>query len=122
MKSKIISQKKNPFLGREEILIEFENNTTPSYEEIKKSLGKNEDLTVIKKVRANFGRYKFVADVVVYEDKDRKDKVEVIPKKIRKKMAEEKKKAEEEARKAAEATKKAEEEAKAQENKTEEVQ
>ncbi|MFA4960217.1 MAG: hypothetical protein WC548_00990 [Candidatus Pacearchaeota archaeon] len=95
MESKIISQKKNPFLEREEIVIEIENGVTPSYDEVKKIVGKDKELVVIKKVSANFGRYKFIAEVVVYDNKEAKDKIEVVPKKIRKKMEEEKKKAEE---------------------------
>ena len=109
MKSKIISQKRNPSFEREEIIIEVENNVTPSYDEIKKIIGKNEDLIVVKKVSANFGRYKFMAEAVVYDSVEVKNKIEVIPRKIRKKIEEERKK------------KEAEEKAKSAENKTEGV-
>lgn len=113
MESKIIKEKKNPFLNRTEFVIELTNNTTPTYNEIKEKLGKNSELTVVKRINTNFGKKSFVAEVVVYDSANDKEKVEVIPKKIKKKMEAEKKKAEEEARKAEEAAKKAEEEAKA---------
>lgn len=113
MKPQIINQTKNPNLKREEFILEFNSEVTPSFDEIKKSLGKEEDLTVVKKVHANFGKRKFLADVFVYEDSVSLKEIETIPKKIRKKMeAEEKKRLEEEKKAAAEA-KKAEEEAKA---------
>ena len=96
MKSKVISQKKNPFLEREEIVLEIEDKVTPSYEDVKKIIGKDADLIVVKNVSANFGRYKFMAEVVIYNNKEAKEKIEVIPRKIRKKMDEEKKKKEDE--------------------------
>jgi ribosomal protein S24E len=122
MKANIISRIKNPFFEREEIVIEINEKLTPSKEDVKDFLGGEKEKIIVNKIDANFGRYTFVADVHVYDSEESRQKVEVIPKKIRKKMAEEKKKAEEEAKKAAEAAKKAEEEAKAQENKAEEAQ
>jgi len=100
MKTKILKQEKNPFLGREEILMEIESKSAPNTNEVKKAVGKDENLIVVNKITNNFGRKIFVADIFVYESAEAKGKVEVIPKKIRKKMEEEEKKAEEEAKKA----------------------
>jgi ribosomal protein S24E len=115
MKTKIIKQEKNPFLKREEFLIEIESESAPRTQEVISKLGKDEKLTVVKKIDTNFGRQKFMTEVVVYEDEKSREEVETIPQKIRKKMEAEKKAAEEEAKKkAAEeaAAKVAEEEAK----------
>jgi len=92
MEAKILKQHKNPLLHREEILISIESESSPSFEEVKKHMGKNEDLVIIKRVKGNFGAKSFNAEVFVYDSKEAKDKVEVIPKKIRKKMEEEAKK------------------------------
>jgi ribosomal protein S24E len=108
MKIEIIKQEKNPFLQREEYMIEIQNEVTPSFDELKQEMKTDADLTVVKKINTNFGRNTFVAEVVVYEDKKAKQSVEVIPRKIKKKME-----AEEKA--AADAAKKAEAEAKAAE-------
>ena len=113
MKSKIIKQEKNPFLEREELILEIENSVTPTSEEVKKEIGKNEDLIVIKKINTSFGKQTFIIEAFVYDNIDVKSEVETIPQKIRKKM-EADKKAEAEATK-----KKAEEERKAEEEKTE---
>lgn len=119
MKTKIIKQERNPFLEREELVLEITKDATPTYDEVIGAVGKENDLTVVKKVHSNFGRQTFLADVVVYDNKEAKDKVEVIPQKVRKKMEADRKAAEEEAKKkvAAEAeAKKAEEEAAKEEN------
>lgn len=123
MKHKIITQNKNPLLHREEMLIEFESESAPSFDDIKKTINKDNELTIVKRVDGNFGQHKFTADVLVYESKEAKDRVETIPKKIRAKMAEEEKKRLEEEKAKKEAEKKAAEEAKkAEEEKTEEKQ
>ena len=96
---KIISHKKNPSLEREEFVLEIENRVTPSYAEVEKIIGKNNELTVVKNVSANFGRYKFMAEAVVYDNVEAKNKIEVVPRKIKKKIEEERKKKEEEEKK-----------------------
>ena len=125
METKIISQEKNPFLERKEMVLEIKNETTPSFDEVKTEIGKDAELIVVKKVNTNFGRQVFMVEAVVYDSKEAKDKVETVPQKIRKKIAEEAKeatedakKAEAEAKKATEDAKKAEEEAKAAEAET----
>ena len=112
MVSKIIKQEKNLFLEREELALEIRSEIAPSYEEVKTAIGKDTDLTVIKKINANFGKQIFIAEVVVYDSKEAKNKVETIPKKVRKKIAEEKKTTNDTAKKAKTEAKKAEEETK----------
>ena len=85
MNSKLISQNKNPFLHREEIILEIESNTAPSFENIKKEIGKDPDLTTIKKINSNFGRHTFTAEVFIYDSKQAKDKLEKTPKSAEKK-------------------------------------
>ena len=98
MKIETINQQKNPFLKREELTIKIENDTTPSFDELKKQIGKNEDLTVIKKINTSFGKKIFIAEALIYDNQEAKNKIETIPKKIRKKMkADEKAKAKVEA-------------------------
>jgi len=110
MKTQIIKQEKNPFLGREEFTIEITNEKSPTYEEVKTELGKDKDLTVIKKINTNFGRKTFLVEAVVYDNAELKEKIETVPQKVRKKIEAEKKATEEAAKKAKEETKKAEEE------------
>jgi len=111
VKLKIIKQEKNPFMEREELTIEIITESAPSASEVVAELKKDEALTVVKKINTSFGQQKFIADVFVYENIEAKKKIETIPKKIRKKMATEKKAEEEAAKKAVEAEKKAAEEA-----------
>ncbi|MCR4284589.1 MAG: hypothetical protein NUV97_00915 [archaeon] len=118
MKTQIISQEKNPFLNREEIVLGITSEITPNVDSIKEAIGKDKDLIVVKRVNSNFGRQTFTANIFVYDSKESKDKVETIPQKVRIKMAKDKKEAEEVAKKEAEA--KAAEDA-ANETKVEEV-
>jgi ribosomal protein S24E len=120
MKSKIISQAKNPFLKREEITLEITSGSSPTESEAKEQIGKDESLTVIKKINTNFGRQTFLVEAVVYNDAKAKEEIETIPQKVRKKIEADKKAAEEEVKKKAaaeaeEAKKKAEEEKAAKE-------
>lgn len=111
MEHKIISQEKNPFLSREEFKLQISAEANPTEDAVKEAVGKDADLTVVKKLGNGFGKNEFTADVVVYDSAEEKEKVETIPKKVRKKMEEEKKAAEEAAAKKAEEEKKAAEEA-----------
>ena len=85
----IIKQQKNPLLYRQEILMEIQSESNPSFSEIKKELGKDEDLVVIKRINGNFGETIFSAEAFVYDSKEAKDKIERIPRRIRAKLAEE---------------------------------
>jgi ribosomal protein S24E len=100
MKLNIASQEKNPFLEREELVVEITEEAMPTKEGILEALGKDKDLCVIKKINSNFGRGKFVADVTVYNTPEAKSKYMTIPKKVRAKMEADKKSAEEAAKKA----------------------
>jgi ribosomal protein S24E len=126
MEFKITSQKKNPLFLREELEIEVVSDNNPQKKEILEFLKKNPELCVIKEIQGNFGRDVFSVLVFIYDNIEAKERTEYIPRKIRKKLEEEKKKAEEEAKIKAEAEKKKAEEEKAAEaakveTKTEEV-
>ncbi len=99
MKIEIINKIKNPFLNREEMIVEIVNESAPTIDSIIEAVGKDKELTVVKKVDSNFGVNKFSSEVFVYDSKESREKVETIPKKVKKKMEEERKKAEEEAKK-----------------------
>ena len=107
MKTKIIKQEKNPFLQREELIVEIVSESTPNSTELISNLKKDDSLTVVKKINTNFGQQKFLAEIFVYESLEAKERIETIPQKIRKKIAADKKNEEETAKK------KAKEEAKA---------
>ena len=95
MNSKIISQQKNPFLQREEITIEIQNEVTPKTEEVKTAIGEDANLTIIKKINTNFGKQTFTAEALIYDNNEAKNKIETIPQKIRKKIQADKKTAKE---------------------------
>ncbi len=77
METKIIKQEKNPLLEREEILIEIKADSTPSAEEVKKIVGKDENLVVVKKINSSFGKRVFTAEVFVYDSVEVKNRIEV---------------------------------------------
>ncbi len=118
MESKIISQNSNPFLEREEFMLKIVNRASPTKYEVIAELGKNAELTVIRKIHTNFGKQSFIVDLVVYNSLEAKSKYMAIPKKVRIKMekdrlereAEEKKKKEAEEKAATEAAAAAKEE------------
>lgn len=99
MKTKIINQKKNPFLEREEFLMQITSDSTPTKTQIIEELGKDKELTIIKKIKQSFGKKESIAEIFVYEDKTAKDKNEVITRKKRRKIDEERKKEKEEKKK-----------------------
>jgi ribosomal protein S24E len=98
MEFKTIEQKKNPLLHREEYRLSVKSEANPSFADIKKHIDKDENLIVVKKIAGNFGKQQFDVEAVVYDSEENKKKIEVIPRKVRKKMAEEKKKADEAAK------------------------
>ena len=102
MKTKIIKQDKNPFLDRDDLVLEIENESTPSFSEVKAEIGKDENLIVVKKIGTSFGKQKVIVDAVVYNSVEAKERIETIPKKIRKKIEEERKAKEDAAKKEAE--------------------
>ena len=76
MKTQILKQEKNPFLNREEITLEIESLANPSFEDVKNEIGKDAELTVVKKIEGHFGRGKFTAKIFVYDSKEAKEKIE----------------------------------------------
>lgn len=111
MEIKITKENKNILLMRTEYTLEITSDNNPGEEAIKDFLGKDKDLTIVRTIVSNFGKKTFLADVIVYDSAEAKEKVIMIPKKVRKEMEEAKKKAEAEAAKKAEEEKKAAEEA-----------
>jgi len=96
--------------------IEFEN--TISIDTAKQLIAKNlaiEDVNLVQilDLSTKYGKQIAEAEFEAYDNAEAMNKVEVIPKKVRAKMAEEAKKAYEEKKKQIEEQKKAEEEAKA---------
>jgi ribosomal protein S24E len=81
MENNILSSTKNPFLHREEILMEVTNSVCPTIEEVINLIGKEKEVVVVKKIQNNFGTNKFNVEILVYNDEESKKKVEVIPKK-----------------------------------------
>ncbi|MFH1452188.1 MAG: hypothetical protein ABIF88_03380 [archaeon] len=112
METKIIESKKNPFLEREEIVFEVKSDVTPKISDIKKTLGKDENLIDVRKINSNFGRHTFIVEIFAYDNLEAREKIEVIPKKIKKKIASEKKEKQIAEKKAAEEVKEIGEEAK----------
>ena len=70
MKIELNQQKEKQFFERQEYLLHIKDETTPSYDilktEISKKLNSNADLTVIKKVRHQFGSKEIIVSVYVY--------------------------------------------------------
>jgi ribosomal protein S24E len=91
MEIKILNHIKNPLLNREEFSLHVISESNPSFADIKKNFGKNEELSVVKEVRGNFGRKEFNSIVFVYESKEAMDKIEKVPRKMRKQAEEAKK-------------------------------
>ncbi len=100
MEIKTISNIKNPSLKREEFVLSISADKNPSKKDIVDYLKSDEKLTNVKKIIGSFGKNIFDADVLVYDNKEAMDKSEPIPRKVRKKMAEEAKKAAEAAKSA----------------------
>ncbi|MFH1238227.1 MAG: hypothetical protein ABIH79_03115 [archaeon] len=115
METKIIKRDKNPFLEREEIIMEVISETAPSFEDIKAIIGKDANLTIVKKIQGRFGKKIFIVEAVVYDNVEVKNKIETIPQKVRKKMEAEKKVEDDAKKKVEEEARKAEEEVKVEE-------
>jgi len=98
MEHKIISTKKNEGLERQEFVLTVEAGKNPTKKEIIEILKTEDGLTIVKKIRGSFGKGHFDVEAVVYATKEARDRIEVTPRKIRKKAAEEAKKAAEAAK------------------------
>ena len=101
MKLEIIEQKENPLLHRKELLILVEHNSVPSKKEVAKDISEKtkspEENIIVEKIIGDFGSHTFKITAKVYKDHNSKEKYTVIPRKVRKKLAEETKKAAEKA-------------------------
>lgn len=117
MKSKIIAQNKNPFLRRDELTLEISSEISPSISGVVEQTKRDADLVVVKRINTSFGKRECTADILIYDSREALERVEVIPKKIRKKMEMEKKAAEESAAKKSEEEKEAREEVSGEDNK-----
>ena len=93
MESKTIKEFKNLSLNRTEYLLDVKADKNPSKAEIIDLLKSDAELTVVRKIEGSFGKDVFRVDVVVYKSAEDKKRVETIPRKVRKKLAEEAKKA-----------------------------
>lgn len=85
-------------MGREEVKLALTSEKNPSVKEVVEALKTDEGLTIVKAIRSSFGSDKFEAEAFIYASKEAKDKTETIPRKVRKKLAEEAKKAAEAAK------------------------
>jgi ribosomal protein S24E len=101
MEHKIIQQKKNPYMGREEMELVVTSENNPTKQQILEILGKKEELVVIQSIVGNFGHNEFDVKVLVYDNAESMKKVEIITRKVRKKAVAEAKKAALDARAAA---------------------
>jgi ribosomal protein S24E len=98
MENKIITQEKNPYLGRKEVSLVLTAEKNPTKKEIVEILKSDENLTVVKLIKGSFGDNKFNVRAIVYENQAAKDLAETIPRHVRMKAAAEAKKAAEAAR------------------------
>ena len=97
MKITIQEKKENPLLNRTELKggIEF-NDITPSNVKLAESLAKETkkdiNLVVVKSIYTHFGQKLADFEAIVYDNKEAKDKIEMLTKHIKKKMEEDRKK------------------------------
>lgn len=100
----ILKENKNELLDRLELVFELESDSTPKKSnllmEISKEKNIPEENIVIEKVEGRFGDKKFIVYVKLYDNKKSREKYEIITRKDRKKLIEEKDKAEEGRKKA----------------------
>ncbi len=119
----VLENKKNMLLNREELVATIQSEKTPSKIEILKiianQLKKHEDQIVVEKIEGNFGNHEFLIKAKIYDDVKTKDKYEVVPRKVKKKRAEEAKKLEDEKKKKADEDAKLKEQSKSEEAKNE---
>ncbi len=89
---RIIEQKKNDLLDRNEFLISIESQHSPSKIEITKKLSEHsktpEDNIVIESIKGVFGSKNFIIKAKYYNNLESKKKYETITRKERKKLKE----------------------------------
>jgi len=93
----IIEDRKNPLLHRQEVIIVIEKPMTISKQEATKIISehfkKPEENVVIEKIDSLFGTKKTIITAKVYDSLESRKKIEVIPRKVKKKLAKEEAKA-----------------------------
>lgn len=86
-KINVLEKKKNPVLGREEIIFEIEHQKTPSFTEtehlIHEELKTDKGAIAVKEIRGIFGSRRFRIKAFLYDSPENKEKIE--PKKKEKK-------------------------------------
>lgn len=102
---------RNEIFGRQELKIDIETETSPSFNEVKKKIsekfGKPDENIDILSVKGAFGTHIFHVDAFIYDNKEQLEKMQNLrkTKKQKKQEKEGKKKAEEEAKKETEGEK-----------------
>ncbi len=95
MKIKKINENENKLLNRKEVVVEIENEKTPSKTEVLKILSEkfsiSEDSIKINKIIGKFGINIFEVNANVYPSKEDKERIERKPKKESGKKGENKK-------------------------------
>ncbi len=75
---KIVEQKQNPLLKRQEVKILVESEKNPTYPEAKEVIANefkgNKDNILIRKVKGKFGTNTFLVSAEIYETKEDKEK------------------------------------------------
>lgn len=76
----IVDQKKNALLGREEIVLELEHKTTPSYAEIETMIHEkfktDKGAIAVKGIKGLFGSKHFRIKAFLYDSASEKEKIE----------------------------------------------
>ncbi|MFA5993040.1 MAG: hypothetical protein WC796_05015 [Candidatus Pacearchaeota archaeon] len=89
----IKEDRKNSLLHRQEVIALVENQMTLSKQEAIKAISehfkKSEETVVIEKIDSLFGTKKTIITARVYDSPESRKKMEVIPRKVKKKLAKE---------------------------------
>jgi len=84
-KMKTIEDKDNFLLNRKEVKVLVDSKKNPTYKEAEEILIKefdsSNDCIVVRRVKGKFGRNTFLISGFVYNSKEDKEKIEVLPKK-----------------------------------------
>ena len=83
----MIKQIENKLLKRKEVIFEIESESNPGLSKIKSEIAQltksQEDLVVIKSLKSSFGNKKFLAEALVYNSLEDKNKIEPAIKQIK---------------------------------------
>lgn len=77
---KILQDKENNTIGRKELVVELEKESSPNYVEITEMISENlkadKELVIVKKIKSSFGKNIFEIQAFVYKNKESKEKFE----------------------------------------------